>query len=596
MFRRLAVLTIGFFCSTADAAELTPGIWKLTIARGTDTDVAVGIFRFDNPNGKWSAALSAGNTLVGKVVVDSMQVANGVVRLNLQVSDADIVFEGVVSDDPKCIRGSYGNDQRLVVAYLNITTDERIDRDTMLIRRDVPPAIKQFVQLEAERARLNQLVAKSRGDDHDKLKEDLANHQKKMDTELPQLFSTILKDHADQSGSCEAGLSLLSSAYKSDISTEQVRTWVQSTLKAAEQFGPRYRRDVLLRALEFTQRYAEAAAITAELAQEADTQLGSTCPAPLQAKVLAFLVHALTKTGKADEAKPFRERLEKLETNFDTDYRARLPKWEIKKFGERKAKANRVALVELFTGAECAPCVAASLACGRLSEMYKQVDVIALQYHLHTGGANPLANPDAESRYDFYASAYPQHADSIPAIFIGGMPRPLGGGPANAAKQKLEAYRDVINPILNEKTDIKLELKVKRENNRIILTAKANELGDEQSNRKLRFAVFEDEVRYPGGNGMRFHRGVVRAMPGGADGIALTKYEESHDVTLDLDELRTRLTKHLDEYAKNEAPFARPHRPLELKQLKAVAWIQDDAGKPILQAAFADIPEPKSDK
>ena len=59
-----------------------------------------------------------------------------------------------------------------------------------------------------------------------------------------------------------------------------------------------------------------------------------------------------------------------------------------------------------------------------------------------------------------------------------------------------------------------------------------------------------------------------------------------------LSELAKGLRNYLDASAK-ENPFPDDERPLALKRLKVVAFIQDDATKEVLQAVQADVPESK---
>jgi len=101
----------------------------------------------------------------------------------------------------------------------------------------------------------------------------------------------------------------------------------------------------------------------------------------------------------------------------------------------------------------------------------------------------------------------------------------------------------------------------------------------------------EETVRYPGGNGMRLHHHVVRAMPGGADGITLAGKNESKQVTADLTELRGSLTKYLDDFVAKRGPFSKPNRPMDFKHLKVVAWVQNDEDGTVIQAAQADVKE-----
>ena len=105
---------------------------------------------------------------------------------------------------------------------------------------------------------------------------------------------------------------------------------------------------------------------------------------------------------------------------------------------------------------------------------------------------------------------------------------------------------------------------------------------------KLRFALVEETVHYVGSNRIRYHHQIVRAMPGGADGVALKEKSSQHAVSIDLDELRQKLNKYLDETAK-ERPFTNPDRPMELKNLHVVALVQDDDTGEILQGAQVPV-------
>lgn len=100
---------------------------------------------------------------------------------------------------------------------------------------------------------------------------------------------------------------------------------------------------------------------------------------------------------------------------------------------------------------------------------------------------------------------------------------------------------------------------------------------------KLRLALVEDHVRYTGRNNLRYHHSVVRALPGGSAGKALTKKTDEHAATINLQELRKSLAKYLDDFAKeNDAQF--PERPMGFKNFRVVAFVQNDATKEVLQA------------
>jgi hypothetical protein len=67
-------------------------------------------------------------------------------------------------------------------------------------------------------------------------------------------------------------------------------------------------------------------------------------------------------------------------------------------------------------------------------------------------------------------------------------------------------------------------------------------------------------------------------------------------VTVDLDALRQKLIAYLDDYAK-EYPFSDSDRPLELKNLRVVALIQNDDTGAVLQAKQVAVTgEPASEE
>jgi hypothetical protein len=108
------------------------------------------------------------------------------------------------------------------------------------------------------------------------------------------------------------------------------------------------------------------------------------------------------------------------------------------------------------------------------------------------------------------------------------------------------------------------------------------------SKKKLRFALLEDSVRYAGSNKLRFHHMVVRALPGGPDGVPLPETVSSHSATTTIPDIKGDLTKYLDDFAA-KTPFPKRDRPMALKQLKAIAFVQDDETGEILQATIADL-------
>jgi hypothetical protein len=310
---------------------------------------------------------------------------------------------------------------------------------------------------------------------------------------------------------------------------------------------------------------------------------------PLGQRVTAYraLVSALRKAGKADEGKEVGARLEKLEQQLDAEYEKKAIPFEVKKFAGRKGKRDRVAVVELFTGAQCPPCVAADIAFDAAVKTYSPKEAVFLQYHLHIPGPDPLTNADSEARAKYYGDK----VEGTPAAFLDGeVTSPLGGFPPHA-KDRYEALCKLVEEGLEEDAGARLTLKVNRKGDKIDLEATVDGLEEPGKKVKLRFVLIEDVVRYPGRNGRRLHHHVVRALPGGVDGVALEKKSGTHKASIDLGELRKKLDAYLTEYAKTVRPFLDEERPLALRKLEVVALIQKDDTKKILQAAQADVPE-----
>jgi hypothetical protein len=241
-------------------------------------------------------------------------------------------------------------------------------------------------------------------------------------------------------------------------------------------------------------------------------------------------------------------------------------------------------LIELFTGADCPPCVAADLAFEALDKSYKPAEVVLMQYHLHIPGPDPMTTKDCEVRGNYYK------IEGTPSLFVNGKTAGSVGGGFNTARAKNRTIREAIEEQLEKVANAKLQLTATLKGSDITLTAKVEDLKSPGEKVFLRFAITEERVRYTGGNGLRYHHCVVRAMPGGPKGFPLTKASGSQEAKLNLDDLRTALGKELDEYGKaSMVDFE--EKPFNFKNLKAVAFIQDDASSEVIQVIQVDLEE-----
>jgi len=531
----LAVTGLLLAGGLARAADPTPpsGLWKLSLPAGDGQDVLF-LLAISEQDGKWVGDyLSATTELRAQPKFKSIKVNGDSVQFSLELSGRELVsFDGVLSKDKKKLAGSMS----VVGGKLMLT-------------------------------------------------EMLPSKLKKLDDGFDVARETLTQIEGG-TGLFDAATEVLSKAAAKKVPADEVRAIIERVNKAATPFGPRWERDTTLRIAELLSSQEGFADIAVAQALRAERLLTDDDDTATRMKVLESVVAALNKGGKADDAKKYAGQIAKLEARDYAEYAKTLP-FKPEVFAGRKGKSDRGVLVELFTGAECPPCAAVDLAFDGLMKAYQPADVIVLQYHLHIPGPDPLTSPDGFTRGGDY---YADQVRGAPAVFIGGKPGPAGGGPAAAAGKKFISLREPIDAELEKAPGVKLALTVAK-GEKGGFTAKATVADLEKPGEKimLRFALAEERVRYTGGNGIRYHHMVVRSMPGGPKGFPLAKKTAEQTVSFDPEEIRKELTKYLDDFARKEEPFPRADRPLALKNLKLIAFVQDDATREVLHAVQVSV-------
>jgi hypothetical protein len=492
------------------------GTWKLSILE--DGQLAtLWLVRLESKAGKWSAE-TEGLKGVPPGVVSDVQVRNDLIQFQLRVGkEAIFQFEGKVPRaGAKKALGSITREGRSIPAFLEST------------------AAKNAFELDRE------LLMRTPND--------------------PRVFA--------------AALDLIAGAKENKATVKDVQEWLDTALRTAESYGPRFQADYTLKLLETISAQKDYASVAASVALKAEKMLDPKASPLTQ-------VRFLTTIGAALES-----RLEKLEEPAYAEYSKDALGYKPAKFAGRKAKSERVVLVELFTGTMCPPCVAADLAFEGLEQTFSAKDVVLLQYHLHVPGPDPLTNNDAEKRGEYYGRTL----RGTPMVYFNGKPdkNVEGGGGREDAEDKYKEYRTAVETLLEKPGAISLQSGATRQGDKIQITATVKDLDKPGETMRLRFALVEDWVRYKARNGTQYHHRVVRALPGGPAGAALTKKDFEHAVTVDLNEVRAGLTKYLDEFVKNEGPFPDAQRPMRLRDLHVVAFVQNDDTYEVLQAV--DVP------
>ncbi len=379
-----------------------------------------------------------------------------------------------------------------------------------------------------------------------------------------------------------AVLDLIDRAKDNKVDVKDLQTWVDGSLKTAAMYGPRFQLKHNMSLLTALQGQKAYASVGVETARKATKLIDPKMPLDTQAQIMSLAAIALRGGGQTKEADTLDVRLDQLENQayaeFSTGKSALNFKTE--KFPGRKAKSNRAVLVELFTGAQCPPCVASDMAFDGLEKTYQSGEVVLLQYHMNIPGPDPMSNTDSDARFDYYTSA---GVRGTPAHLFNGKRDATGGGDRDDAPDKYKEFCNVINKLLEAPDTLKLSASAVGTGAKIDIHAKVASLDKPGDKIRLRLVLVEDWVRYQGGNGLQYHHRVVRAMPGGAKGVPVKEKDFEHKANIDLDELRASLNKYLnDEYP--DGP-----RPMRLRNLSVVAFVQNDESAEVLQAVNVPV-------
>jgi hypothetical protein len=367
---------------------------------------------------------------------------------------------------------------------------------------------------------------------------------------------------------------LLPAADAEKVSAADLQEALVPMLKAAGEYGWRWLVEMQMRYADGLCRYDAYAAVAEKLARDAQ-KLSPKGGNDMQLRNLEILKLALQKQKKTADVAKVEDSLYGLEAKKHDLYEKTGLGFTPAKAPARKG--NRVVLVELFTGAQCPPCVAVDLAFEGLGKTYKTSDVVLLQYHLHIPTADPMTNPDTVARQKYY------DVQSTPSLFFNGKRVAQGGGDKKQAEANYKEYREMLDPRLAESTKTTLSVEAQRAGDVVTINAAAAGYAP-GAKLRLRLALVEPWVHFPGGNGLTFHAHVVRALVGGPDGLVLPKASVKQTAKVDLAELRETTTKYLEGVKGLTAS-----RPLRYRNLLVVAFLQDDATQEVLHAVEVPI-------
>jgi hypothetical protein len=603
LFALIATGAVALAVFSQNESSVPDGNYLLSMVSAPTAELRYAIVKIETKDGKPTVALvhdgppprpgKNGKTPKGpEVKVSDLKVSGQSVSFAFERFGQKFTFEGSTDPkDPKRLLGTISDGERLYRGNLVKTEMTELATKDMQNRAAIPDPIAELNKLMAPVNALAQKAfnTKDKAEQKKLRKEVRAMSQKVTEENAPGLYRKTIKDHADSPFAVTSAASLTGMATKIKAPAEEVAAWLKMQEADAERYGTKYLNYARYNLAESLSTQEAYAALTAKYADQvlADATLTNS----RRSRALQILAAAQEQSGKADLAKATWAEFEKLEPILDEEYNKAVPPYKPEKYVGRKDKAaNRVAVMELFTGTQCPPCVAADVGFDGLLKTYAPTDVILLQYHEHIPGPDPLTNPDSVARFEFYGELFEEGFGGTPSTAFNGKAQAGGGGGMSNSDEKYKEYREILDAALEQSSDIKIGGTAKQDGDKVTVSVEVTGMKEPKDTAKLRLILVEDNIRYVGSNGVRFHHHVVRSLFGKVEGVAVKGLKDGkHSAELNLAELRTSLKKYLDKYHAEENPFPRPARPLDLKGLKVVALVQDDATGEIFQAAQFEL-------
>jgi TonB family protein len=343
---------------------------------------------------------------------------------------------------------------------------------------------------------------------------------------------------------------------------------------------------VLNEALKANPRLAAASLGMAELYEKRGDN-AKALNAYIDAATTSKLQAASRKQLNALYMKSHNGSLAGLEDMLDKKYRDLNPlPFPVARFQPTPMRTERVVLTEIFTGSGCPPCVAADLAAELAMERFARDEMIVLMYHEHIPQPDPMTTPQTTARFRYY------NGTGVPAASIDGVVSPGGGGTRDATRSVYDRFIKVIEKQLESPAFAQLKLGAVLDGNFVRVNAAVAKVSVDTADPKLHLVLVEQELRYTGENGVRFHPMAVRSLAG-ADpknpGFSITSRDsQTFAWDFDLNAISAEIKKGLDDFEKSRTDgytFNEKKHEINPKDLLVVAFVQDEKTKSVLQSA-----------
>jgi len=242
------------------------------------------------------------------------------------------------------------------------------------------------------------------------------------------------------------------------------------------------------------------------------------------------------------------------------------------------AWSGKTVLAELFTGSECPPCVAADLGFDGLVAAFEPRYLAVLEYHLPIPRPDPMMNAATRKRAQEYG------VNSTPSTFFDGEAKAGGGGNRVMAGDKFSEFAGEVRGRLAAKPAVRPEVKASRAADLVRVEFKIDR---PPSGADFNLVLVQEEEKYRGGNGLPFHKMVVREF------VTLSEAAlKARTYTFDISAAEAAAAAFLAEFEReNSFQFAEKKDRIDRSALRVVLFVQDRATKKVLNAAVAVVPK-----
>ena len=331
-----------------------------------------------------------------------------------------------------------------------------------------------------------------------------------------------------------------------------------------------------------------------------------------------YEVASLTGALSPEDVKSARALYAKLNPGSEaSDYDALLDARYARTFAnpvvDRDAKVppqspQKVVLEELFTVADCEPCVSPDLATEAVLKHYGREQVVVAVYHDNAPGPDPLTTATSEARAKYYGTG-----DSTPHVMVDGKEIEIEEGPPSHAQSSFEIMTKAIDPLLatSGKASLRVVPQMDGDLVHVTVSGDANSL---PAKTRLEILLVETEVSDTGKNTLRFQQMVVRAAAAakaGELGLPVNSQTSiSANYTFNLKQVEADHLKYYDDYREGfekrmsafidkgyftraeidkMAQFREPRNLVHSDRLAVIAFLQSEETKEVTQSSYAAV-------